>query len=382
MISDIHISRFKSLKNVRYTSRRLNVFCGLNGSGKSSLLQAIRLVHSIGSDIQTVQPRVRLNLDDLMLGTQKDAFYSYRENATDDIEIEIRREGETGGIKFHFPFSGENCDYIDCIMELGDGSYPDQLRKLAFMGELEHIRYISANRMAGVQEHAYSMDRIGCRQWGASGENAVGFLAENKLKTVVPKQFVFPKSTDVSLIGQVNAWMSVFSPGLEVHADKLYELNRTVLSLSYMRGADKIRYTPQNVGFGISYVLAVVVALLASAENDILIIENPEAHLHPKGQAELGRLLSLVASRGAQIFVETHSDHIINGIRVAVKKEEISKEDTSVAFFSRRGGYTTRGLPEEFTSIETISIDENGELSNYPDDFLCEWSNQLAKLFE
>lgn len=81
-------------------------------------------------------------------------------------------------------------------------------------------------------------------------------------------------------------------------------------------------YTPQNVGFGISYSLHVITAILKAKDGDLIIIENPESHVHPRGQAELGKLIALAAINNIQIIIETHSDHIINGIRVAVKENK------------------------------------------------------------
>ena len=119
--------------------------------------------------------------------------------------------------------------------------------------------------------------------------------------------------------------------------------------------------------------------LLTAKSGDCLIIENPEAHIHPKGQAELGRLLALCASTGVQIFLETHSDHVVNGIRVAVKKGQIERHDVKIAYFSRKESYDN-GIYEQYTDIETIKIDPHGELSSYPDGFMDEWNNQLMEL--
>lgn len=74
-------------------------------------------------------------------------------------------------------------------------------------------------------------------------------------------------------------------------------------------------YRAVNVGFGLSYVLPIVLALLVTKPGGLVIIENPEAHLHPRG-SYLGRLIALAAEAGVQVVVETHSDHIINGIRL------------------------------------------------------------------
>lgn len=106
-----------------------------------------------------------------------------------------------------------------------------------------------------------------------------------------------------------------------------------------------------------------------------MIIENPEAHIHPRGQAEMGRLIALAAAAGMQLFVETHSDHIVNGIRVAVKENLINAENVNISYFSRQ---TTE--IEQFCRIQNIRVDRTGELSDYPIDFMDEWNNQLLKL--
>ena len=135
------------------------------------------------------------------------------------------------------------------------------------------------------------------------------------------------------------------------------------------------RYKPENVGFGISYGLPVVVALLKAKAGDLVIIENPESHIHPRGQAELGKLIALAAMNDVQIVIETHSDHILNGIRVAVKEKHISN-DKVIAFYFDKVVETS----EQYSKITNIEIDKNGELSDYPKNMLDEWSNQLLKL--
>jgi len=76
-------------------------------------------------------------------------------------------------------------------------------------------------------------------------------------------------------------------------------------------------------GFGLSYTLPVITALLVGTliPNSLVIIENPEAHLHPRGQTEIARLIALCAQVGTQIIIETHSDHLFDGIRIAAKNK-------------------------------------------------------------
>ncbi|HNI98216.1 MAG TPA: DUF3696 domain-containing protein, partial [Leptospiraceae bacterium] len=135
------------------------------------------------------------------------------------------------------------------------------------------------------------------------------------------------------------------------------------------------KFKPENVGFGISYALHVITALLSSKPEQLLIIENPESHLHPRGQAELGKLIALTAQNNVQIIIETHSDHILNGIRVAIKESAIH-QDKVIAFYFKK----VIKENEQYSKITDIYIDKNGTLSDYPEHLLDEWSNQLSRL--
>ena len=134
-------------------------------------------------------------------------------------------------------------------------------------------------------------------------------------------------------------------------------------------------FKPENVGFGISYALHVVTALLAAGAGGLVIIESPESHIHPRGQAELGKLIALVAQNDVQVIIETHSDHIINGIRVAVKEGLLSEDKTTLFYFERKVAEK-----EQFSAITDIKLDRNGTLSDEPEGLLDEWGNQLLKL--
>ena len=64
------------------------------------------------------------------------------------------------------------------------------------------------------------------------------------------------------------------------------------------------------------------------------MVENPEAHLHPSAQAAMGEFLAISAASGIQVILETHSDHVLNGIRRAVKKGLITHHDVAIHFFT------------------------------------------------
>ena len=136
------------------------------------------------------------------------------------------------------------------------------------------------------------------------------------------------------------------------------------------------KFRPINVGFGYSYVLPVIVAALLAKKGSILIVENPEAHLHPGAQSRLAKFLIEVSIKNnIQLLIETHSDHVVNGLRIAMKQKlnDLSPNDAEIIFFSHDDINTN-------SSVEIIKCDRFGELSDYPDDFLDEWTKQLVTL--
>ncbi|MFC9853066.1 AAA family ATPase [Streptomyces prasinus] len=113
-----------------------------------------------------------------------------------------------------------------------------------------------------------------------------------------------------------------------------------------------------------------IVAGLLTGPGDLLIVENPEAHLHPGGQSKLGRFLARVAGAGAQVIVETHSDHVLNGARLAVAEERILRpEDAIVHYF---GEEEAGSAPIEFTA--------RGELTEWPRGFFDQIEQDLGRL--
>ena len=223
------------------------------------------------------------------------------------------------------------------------------------------------------------------------GDDVIEFLWNVGSEVMLDENnpMLFPNNKgERRLIDQVNAWLQVVSPGASIQVDRktVAQSERFVQSVAFGRGSSERSYKPQNVGFGISYVLPVLVSLLSSVPEDIVIIENPEAHLHPRGQAEMGNLIARAAAYGIQVFVETHSDHVINGVRVAVKKGIVKPDDVNIAFFERKGHEVVDDdgtkHKEYYADVRNIKIDDKGSLSEYPEDFMDEWSNQLLRLMK
>lgn len=364
MISHIEIKNFKSLKKASVSIQNLNVLMGLNGMGKSSFIQMLLLL--MQSD--KLEDRV-LDLNGILaqIGQGKDALYQYAEE--EKIVFELTFEGHPN---FTWKFA-----YLKDKEKLTaeTGYTKDQMS--FFRKNTKLFQYISAERIGPRDIYeASSVVVADKKQLGLLGEFAAYYINVFGQEHEVVEKLRHPKANSVNLLAQMNAWMNEISPGVSLNTKYVPEVNKVILDFQFDLINDKTNsFRPKNVGFGISYVLPIILALLTSEKGKIIIIENPESHIHPRGQVELGKLISLAAQNGAQLFIETHSDHILNGIRVSVKGNNIDKSKVNIMYFDK-----ITSEKEQYSNIKQINIDKNGELSEYPKNFLDEWSNQLLKL--
>ena len=363
MIENIAIKNFKSLKDISIKTKSLNLLMGLNGMGKSSLLQSLLLLKQSN---KLYDGELTLDGNLINIGKGKDAFYQFA--ADDSIIFEIHLSN-TKKISWEFHYESE---YRELKAEFG---YKHEDFNV-FNKAIKNFQYITADRIGPQEIYETHQGLISENQIGEKGEYTVHFLNVYGNSIKVPHKLKHDKTEDITLINQVNGWLGEISPGVKLSIMDVPHVDKMLLNYKFeLKKGDTTTFKPINVGFGISYVLPIVVSLLLPVKNKIIILENPESHIHPRGQAELGKLMALSAASGAQLFIETHSDHIINGVRIAVKEGNINKKDVSISYFDK---ITTE--KEQYSRITNIRIDNQGELSDYPKDFMDEWSNQLLKL--
>lgn len=367
MIESLYIKNFKSIKNIDLNFSGLNLFFGMNGMGKSSTIQSLLLCR------QSFWRNGGLNLDKLYpsgdlvdLGSTGEVFNKH----ADDNKLELIIEEDGKEIVLSYLYRSDIDDYgVAFAKEEGNGI-------IDYSGSLfsEGFVYLAAEHLGPRKRYDYSRwDLSGINKYGSHGEFTVPFLATKGTQIHVPPKMCNPKERSDSLIDQVSAWMVNISPGIRINTEMHPQEQEAKLRISYNEGrmvSDD--YSPQNVGFGIPYSLPVVVAILAAKRGDLIILENPESHLHPKGQSALAKLMSCAVSEGIQIICESHSDHIINGIRVSVKEGLLDKDKVSIYYYSKDNQQETQCTP--------IRVDSNGNLDNYPAGLLDEWGELMARL--
>jgi predicted ATPase len=176
-----------------------------------------------------------------------------------------------------------------------------------------------------------------------------------------------------SLRRQFNAWANELFPGTEASVEELERLPLVKLELRTSKQQQFKR--PANVGYGLTYAFPILVAGLLAKEGQVLIVDSPEAHLHPLGQSKIGYFLGTMAAAGVQVICETHSDHVLNGIRLAVADNTLLNSDVAIHFFQPQTGET-----EETPLITSPQIDSKGSLDIWPEGFFDQTDKDLAKL--
>lgn len=201
----------------------------------------------------------------------------------------------------------------------------------------DNFEYLGAERISPrlfYETSDYQVRRH--KQLGTKGEYTAHFLSIFGDDDIPNGQLGHEEAFSYSLKHQVEAWLGEISPGIRISLTPNPNMDIVELRYSSALGTQTSNnYRAANVGFGVTYALPIIVAVLHASPDALLLIENPEAHLHPQGQSQMGRLLACAASCGVQIIVETHSDHVLNGMRVAVYEGLLNPDDVQLHFFQR-----------------------------------------------
>ena len=223
-----------------------------------------------------------------------------------------------------------------------------------------------------------SADRIGVKDTydkyleeniiiGKNCEYVFHYLAEHGEDQMSKEEdYIYDIDSKLTFAGQVNYWLQRII-GYRI---KAREIDKTeFVQVLYQNKTTNFEMRPKNVGTGVTYIAELIIAALACKKGDLLIIENPEIHLHPSGQAELVHFLAFLAQCGVQIIVETHSDHIYNGIRKCVSLDVIDKDNVSIYFFHQ----DERGC----SIAKKIPLDETGKALEYADGLFDQMKKDL-----
>lgn len=371
MLNRLDLIKFKCFEILRLPLAPLTLLSGSNASGKSSVLQALVLLH------QTIREhewsnRLMLNGDSLRLGTVTDVVDKVNGRQMFEIAVD---DGET---YYSWTFAGERTDMSMAVKHVAVNEKsladPDSLRfllppdmngdVLSFAKRLKNMTYITAERVGPREVYALE-DRQISTVVGPSGEHAVSVLHWGRDEEVITCLVL--TGVPNTRLRQVEERMRMFFPGCGIVVQQIPQTNAVTLGIRTSSDTDFHR--PVHVGFGLTQVLPIIIAALSSSKGDILLIENPEVHLHPAGQALMGQFLADVAMAGVQVIVETHSDHVLNGIRRAVKAEQIHPDQVAIHFFRQRS--------EGGSQVHSPQLDRSGNIDTWPEGFFDQFDKDM-----
>lgn len=387
MIEKLHIKNYKILKDNEFKLSHLNVFTGLNGMGKSSVIQTLLLLRqSYQKDNALKKQGLQLKVENAYgyvdVGNADDAFSQVAET-NEQLCFELTWKQQ---VNFCFDYirgtdiSTAAIDQIKNATYLRNNqqaSYPDKVFEEGSIFKSDNFfQYLNAERIGPRPFNDTSTDLVvSRRELGKYGEYALHYLDQYKEEIVTNELLHHSLASSNRLGQQVNAWLSEVTPGTKLSTFYMADIQKVKGAFDIGQGTG---LRPTNVGFGLTYVLPVILALLTTKEGGTVIIENPESHLHPKGQAKLAELIARCAASGRQVFIETHSDHILNGILLACKAQEkgqlgIERNQVRIYFFNQ-------DLKENRAIIDEIEVLPGGEISKQPTDFFDQIDKDLEQL--
>ena len=368
MITKICLKNFKRFRELTLKSGALTVLTGANGAGKTSIIHSLLLSRQMAR--QPDRSYVELNgVDTLELGGAEDVI---NRDASDDLAAIEVHDSCRKIAQWSFRAAGsDDSRTLNAIVVDRSAEYPKVLT-----GAAPQFCYLCAERLGPRDVLGASAAAIGELGVGSRGEFVAQVLASFSRSRVSSGRFESSLTTETqiaSLLHQTESWMARIVRPTQIEAD--WFPNTSVTRLRFKTPGIRSEWTrAPNAGFGISYALPIVVAALRAEAGGLLLVENPEAHLHPAGQSLIGGFLAQVAADGVQIIIETHSDHVLNGIRVAVAdgRAAFSPDQVLVHFF--------RAQDDEGPILQSMELSQTGQLSAWPAGFFDQTQVDLAVL--
>lgn len=356
----LSIDNFKCFRHFDIKLNRLTVLTGANGSGKSSIVQSVLLLKNI-MDTSGGKPGNYV--------IQLTGYHSLSLGTFDDI------------CSFNADVIGLNLDgNVNVILSLADDSGRPDEESHSAEASLEIASNTSLPGWLWASSFYYlNAERLGPR-WdsdinrkvtahaGDHGEYSGNMLlAASYTYPGVPAEKRITKNSAGNFNIQTDLWMSYICSDVAFKAEPITQEKCRVL-LRQNAGMT----APPNTGFGYTYSLPIVLDGLMAPKGSLLIVENPEAHLHPRAQSNMGYFLGRMAGAGVKIIVETHSEHIVNGIRrAALSRLGLSTDDITLYFFHDGAD---KNKPTE------ITIDPQGNLSDFPVDFFDQVRQDMMEI--
>lgn len=362
MIRNIELTNFKCFEQVSLRTRQLTIIAGGNAAGKSSVIQSLLLLSQSKDDILTNR---RLRIEDKLVNLVSSEQIRYAKSELSRVRIAVYDDALDDDFVVTIPDAllAEKQPMCSVSENISQALSESSLFSTDFV-------YLYADRLSPKIEYVKGNDeRFDSRLGDRTGHRTVFRLQEALDNNEQVAIETLRRDGKNGVAANVNAWISfIMESTISVRADG----NPLGGRANLMFNTPATGSVPAlNMAFGNTYILPIILGVLTARSGSLLIVENPEAHLHPKAQLRMGVFLAIAAQGGLQVFVETHSDHLLNGVRVAAKKGLVEPMNVAIHFIQEKG--------DLHTSTE-ISLRENGSLDKWPAGFFDEWENALLEI--
>lgn len=377
MIKELTLKNFKTFDDETFAIAPLTLITGINGMGKSSIIQSLLLLKQ-NYEIKYIPTKdsMLLKQDFIDLESAESLCYFKANERLVSVTI-VNEDAKNHTVEtYKWKLDASIADKTELpYTYIG----PDKLDTLPLFSP--DFIFLEAERWGPRGEYEKRYERTYNTKLGIQGELTPAYLnhainTNQEIGLSEMKNKSLPKGA-LQLTENVNAWMSqIMKLPIKTVANSISD---TKIKLEYKFEGNKGKnFSALQVGFGFTFVLPIVVALLQAKKGDLIIIENPEAHLHPAAQVELGLLIAQTVKYGAQVIVESHSDHILNSLRLARKTGVLEKEEDINLIFVQRDLTSGTGI----SFIDEIKIKNSGKLTKRPEYFFDTWDDILTKLIE
>lgn len=327
-ISKLKIENFKCFEKVEISLKNLTLLTGQNSAGKTTIIQAIL--------------------------------------------FQLQSGEKPGGdmLNGKFVSLGKMTDVKNCYTR--GQIHGEILSSESIKEQKNHIMYLTTNRIGPQIDFKQNPNED--NSIDIHGEYAFSYLSRNRMNPIPEEGFIYNDEYGKNFGNQVDYWLEYLC-GYSVIAEEIE--GTTTVKVSFQTEDRVKNYRSVDVGTGVTYLAVLIISALSCTPKDILIIENPELYLHPAAQSKFMEFFSFLARNGLQVIIETHSDHIINGLRKEVKKKHLTPHEVSLIYVQKNNN---------ISFVDEIRVKESGAIENpmkgFFDqidddlDILLGWSNE------
>lgn len=376
MISRLHIKNYKCLDNEDLEFRPLTVLTGTNSSGKSSVLQAVLLLarncnpknrermYDLISEYQELPCHASLTID----GTE--CRYSSDSDSNSDVDIlrwedslyflTANRIGPEKIAKMSKEYKvGENGEFLfGTFARVGYSEWiyraEEDALKWALNTEFILRPYVfvsEKNRELDLKiiNNFLATEDI-AKRMAAFFQKKLGIKPLVEIQGELHEVGIKKKESIYSIHTLVNLWL-IHITEAKLYIDSKYQDAAAAKIYFTHDGTDMI--SPYNLGSGMSYLAKVLILCFLAKPGDVVMIENPEIHLHPRAQSRLGEFFAFMAGKGIQLVIETHCEHLLSSLRYQVYKDRLRSDDVILYYKA-----------DDKTPFEQLRISKNGRYMN------------------